>query len=256
MLCSIIISNFNKSKYLDECLKSAVNQTYKNIEIIFSDNGSNDNSLEIANKFKSINTLVNKRSTNFPALNQIDVILKAFEKSSGDFIFFLDSDDFFELDKIEKIIQYNNINNFQFIADTPELYFNENKTKNFKINSIFNLMRSWPIIFPTSSLSCSRKFFNNFKNFIYQNQYEKIEIDTRLNIYSFIDNKRKIFNKKIVTNYRQTNEGIMSNYRKFDHNWWQKRLQAHNYMNAIKEIKKININKNLDYYVTKLFTKF
>ena len=48
----------------------------------------------------------------------------------------------------------------------------------------------------------------------------------------------------------------MSNYRKFDHNWWQKRLQAHNYMNAIKEIKKININKNLDYYVTKLFTKF
>ena len=52
MLCSILISNFNKSKYLDECLKSAVNQTYKNIEIIFSDNGSNDNSLKIAKNLK------------------------------------------------------------------------------------------------------------------------------------------------------------------------------------------------------------
>ena len=256
MLCSILISNFNKSKYLEECLKSVVNQTYKNIEIIFSDNGSKDNSLEVANKFKSIYTLVNKRSTNFPALNQIEVIMKAFEKSTGEYIFFLDSDDFFELDKIEKIIQYKNANNLQFIADTPQLYFNENITKSFKINGIFNSMRSWPIIFPTSSLSCSRNFFNNFKNYIYANDFEKIEIDTRLNIYSFIEKKREIFNKKIVTNYRQTNEGIMSNYKKFDHNWWQKRLQAHNYLHKIKEIKKVKINKNLDYYVTKLFTKF
>ena len=48
MLCSILISNYNKSKYVERCLNSLNEQTYKNIEIIFSDNNSTDNSIEIA----------------------------------------------------------------------------------------------------------------------------------------------------------------------------------------------------------------
>ena len=47
MLCSILISNFNKSKYIKRCLNFLYAQSYKNIEIIFSDNNSTDNSLEI-----------------------------------------------------------------------------------------------------------------------------------------------------------------------------------------------------------------
>ena len=102
MFCSVLISNFNKSKYLEKCLNSVKNQTYKNTEIIFSDNGSTDDSISIASKFTNIKILETERSTNYPALNQIEVILKAFGSRKEIIFYFLDSDDFFENDKIEK----------------------------------------------------------------------------------------------------------------------------------------------------------
>ena len=46
MKASIVIANFNNSKFIDECIESLNNQTYKNIEIIFFDDNSHDNSLE------------------------------------------------------------------------------------------------------------------------------------------------------------------------------------------------------------------
>ena len=54
MLCSVLISNFNKSKYLEKCLNSVKDQTYDKIEIIFSDNGSTDNSMSILSSFTDI----------------------------------------------------------------------------------------------------------------------------------------------------------------------------------------------------------
>ncbi len=256
MLCSILISNFNKSKYLERCLQSVINQTFKNIEIIFSDNGSTDASIKIASNYENIEILSNERGTSFPALNQIEVILKAFEKSKGEYIFFLDSDDFFEKNKVEEIIKHKLKNNFQFIADKPKLYINENNSENFKDKNLFKTLRSWPIIFPTSSLSCTREFFKNFKNYLFFKDYDKLEIDTRLNIFSNIENKREIYDKKILTNYRQTNEGIMSNYKKFSNNWWNKRFQAHKYLHQVQKIKKIKTSKNLDYFVTSILKNF
>ena len=49
---SIIIPVYNVEKYLDKCLKSVLNQTYKNIEIIVINDGSTDNSLKICKKYK------------------------------------------------------------------------------------------------------------------------------------------------------------------------------------------------------------
>ena len=168
MLCSVLISNFNKSKYLEKCLNSVIKQTHDHVEIIFSDNGSNDASIEIASKFSNIRILKTKRSTDFPALNQIEVILKAFDLSNGDYIFLLDSDDFFEKDKIEKIIKYKSVSDMELIYDIPRLYIDENNTKPFKSKTFYNPFRSWPIIFPTSSISFTRKFFLNFRNFLFE----------------------------------------------------------------------------------------
>ena len=52
MFCSILISNFNKSKYIERCLNSILSQSYKNFEIIFSDNESTDNSIRVVNTFE------------------------------------------------------------------------------------------------------------------------------------------------------------------------------------------------------------
>ena len=54
-LVSVLVYNYNYGRYLIECLESIANQTYKNIEIIFSDNASTDNSWEIALEFQKKN---------------------------------------------------------------------------------------------------------------------------------------------------------------------------------------------------------
>ena len=51
-LVSVIINCHNGQEYLDNCIKSVLNQTYKNWEIIFFDNNSEDNSVKIIKKFK------------------------------------------------------------------------------------------------------------------------------------------------------------------------------------------------------------
>lgn len=254
MLCSVLISNFNKSKYLEKCLNSVIKQTHDHVEIIFSDNGSNDASIEIASKFSNIRILKTKRSTDFPALNQIEVILKAFDSSNGDYIFLLDSDDFFEKDKIEKIIKYKSVSDMELIYDIPRLYIDENNTKPFKSKTFYNPFRSWPIIFPTSSISFTRKFFLNFRNFLFEKKYEKLEIDARLNIFSYLEKQSVLFNE-ILTNYNQNTNGIMSTYKKFNKNWWERRQQAHNYLSKICIMKNYQSKKNLDYYFTNFINK-
>ena len=249
MLCSVLISNFNKSKYLEKCLNSVKNQTYDKIEIIFSDNGSTDNSMSILSSFTDIKILKTERSTEYPALNQIEVLVNAFEMSKGDYIFLLDSDDFFEKDKIEKVIKYKSLNNSEVIFDIPRLYKDEKNSKIFKSKSFYNPLRSWPIIFPTSSISFTRKFFLNFRDFLFEKKYEKLEIDTRLNIFSHIERKRLLFDQ-ILTNYNQNNDGIMSKFKKFNKNWWHRRFQAHEYLNKICTMKNYKVNKNFDYYLT------
>ena len=54
-LVSIMIPNYNYSRYLDQCIKSALNQTYENLEIVILDNASTDNSVEVAAKYTSDN---------------------------------------------------------------------------------------------------------------------------------------------------------------------------------------------------------
>ena len=56
---SILITNYNKSKFLNKSLKSVLNQNYRNYEIIIFDDNSLDNSLEIIKKYKNINLIQN-----------------------------------------------------------------------------------------------------------------------------------------------------------------------------------------------------
>lgn len=57
-LISIIIPVYNVEKYLEECIESCINQTYRNIEIILINDGSTDNSLEICQKYANIDNRI------------------------------------------------------------------------------------------------------------------------------------------------------------------------------------------------------
>ena len=60
-LISILITNFNKSKFLKKSLRSIQIQNYKNYEIIIFDDASTDNSIEIIKKFKKMKLIINKK---------------------------------------------------------------------------------------------------------------------------------------------------------------------------------------------------
>ena len=88
-LVSILVINFNNSKYIEECINSLKSQTYNNIEIIFYDDNSKDNSLKIIRRFKNIKIISNRSQTKFGSLNQINGFKKSFKMSKGDIIFLL-----------------------------------------------------------------------------------------------------------------------------------------------------------------------
>ena len=88
MKASVIIANFNSGKFIDQCIESLKSQTYENMEIIFFDDNSKDNSLEIIKNYKNIEVIENKIQTKFGSLNQINAFQRCIEKSTGDVIFF------------------------------------------------------------------------------------------------------------------------------------------------------------------------
>ncbi len=86
---SVIIVNYNNAKYLEECINSILNQSYKNKEIIVVDDKSKDNSLEILKRYKKKITIINSnKKTLKGSYNQINAYYKGFIKSKGDYIFF------------------------------------------------------------------------------------------------------------------------------------------------------------------------
>ena len=94
---SVIIPNYNYAQYVGEAVESVMNQSYKNIEIIVVNNGSTDNSLEVLEKYSKKILLINQEN-----LGQSGARKTGLERASGDYIAFLDADDKWDPQKIEK----------------------------------------------------------------------------------------------------------------------------------------------------------
>jgi len=100
-LVSILINNYNYAQFLGQAIESALNQTYKNVEVIVVDDGSMDNSREIISSFSDrIKAIYKKNGGQASAFNT------GFAASNGEFIFLLDADDLFDIQKIEKSIRF------------------------------------------------------------------------------------------------------------------------------------------------------
>ena len=107
-LISIIMNCYNGEKYLQEALDSVINQTYKNWELIFFDNLSTDNSQKIFNSYLDHRFFYYKSNTHIPLTQARN---KAVNKCKGEFIAFLDIDDWWENFKLEKQINFMEKNN-------------------------------------------------------------------------------------------------------------------------------------------------
>ena len=101
-LISIIINCFNGEKYLEETLLSVQSQTYQNFEVIFWDNQSTDATSEIYKKFDDprFKYFLSSEHTNLYTARA-----RACDASSGEFLAFLDADDYWTNDKLEKQVK-------------------------------------------------------------------------------------------------------------------------------------------------------
>lgn len=101
---SVIIPIYNCEKYLTKCLDSLINQTYSNLEIILINDGSTDDSLNICNSFKKKYknvVVVNKKNSGVSAARN-----DGLKKASGDYIMFVDADDWLDSNCLEICINY------------------------------------------------------------------------------------------------------------------------------------------------------
>ena len=101
-LVSVIIPVFNVRDYLERCLKSVLSQTYDNLEVIVVDNGSTDGSGEICDAFASEDSRVKAIHMENPDLS--GARNAGLDRASGDWIMFVDSDDFIHRQAVELLL--------------------------------------------------------------------------------------------------------------------------------------------------------
>jgi len=121
-LVSICIPTYNGEKYIEETIKSALNQSYKNIEIIITDDCSKDKTLDICNSFKDKRIKIFKNSKN---LGLVGNWKECVNKASSKWIKFLFQDDLIEPNCVEIMIDAALSNNVNFIMCDREYIFEE-----------------------------------------------------------------------------------------------------------------------------------
>tara|TARA_B100001769_G_C22090658_1_gene588229 strand:+ start:701 stop:1468 length:768 start_codon:yes stop_codon:yes gene_type:complete len=101
LLVSVITPNYNGERYLEETIKSVINQSYKKIEFIVIDGKSKDNSLKIIKKYrKKINYFESKKDNNI--FHAVD---KGIRKSKGEIIIWINSDDMLHPDAAKNVVK-------------------------------------------------------------------------------------------------------------------------------------------------------
>ncbi len=177
---SVIIPVYNVEHYLRECLDSVINQTLKEIEIICVDDGSTDNSLDILLEYAAKDkrmTIIRQQNLHAGVARNAGLAV-----ARGEYLSFLDSDDFFELNMLEKVQMH--IHKNQAEVCIFNCYFYDNKTKrrssptwtlkeeyihsnifsskDIALN-IFQLTNNWPWnkIFSKSYILKQKLFFQN-----------------------------------------------------------------------------------------------
>ena len=249
---SVLITNFNKEKFIEECILSCLRQNHNNLEIIIVDNLSTDKSMSIIKKYlEKLVIITKKRESLHSPKNQIDSLIEAFKKSTGNLILLLDGDDYFLPNKVTYIKDiFLKNNNLDVVFDAPTILANNEFTP-LQIKKKYN-RKIWPTTIPTSGISFKRAFFENCLEFNLFDNYPTLEIDFRLNFFAQRIQRKFLTIKENLTIYRKVNDGIMSNVNFFSYNWWLKRLQAHYFIIKVYKKNELNYKKNYDFYLTKI----
>lgn len=127
-LISIIIPVYNVEQYLDECMESVLNQTYINLEVVLVDDGSGDNSPKMCDEYamKDKRVRVIHKENGGP----MSACIAGVEKAQGEYLAFMDSDDWVDLTMIEELAKETTGNEKEMICSN---YVIEKANQSIKI---------------------------------------------------------------------------------------------------------------------------
>lgn len=123
MKVSVIIPVYNVSKYIERCLLSVLNQTWQDLEVILVDDCTPDDSMQIARRVAhnhlrgaAVRYLQHERNKGQSAARNTGI-----KNAEGDFLFFLDSDDYLPLDSLSKLFACMESKNYDFVLGNYEV---------------------------------------------------------------------------------------------------------------------------------------
>tara|TARA_R110000868_G_scaffold90110_1_gene250376 strand:+ start:12149 stop:13129 length:981 start_codon:yes stop_codon:yes gene_type:complete len=167
---SIIIPIYKVEDYIDTCIKSVINQTYKNLEIILVDDESPDNCGLICDKYAIIDSrikVIHQKNKGLSGARNSGLKI-----ATGDFIGFVDSDDWIEPDMYKTMLEIAIINNLKIV----ECGVSERKNENA------------PILIPNKT-----KVSLLIEDYI--SAYKRIIRETKFSVW------RRLYKKEIIANY-------------------------------------------------------
>lgn len=196
-LVSIVLVNWNGKKWLNKCLRTLNNQTYKNIEIILVDNASTDSSVEFVRiKFPKAKIIENKKNLGFPKANNMGV-----KFSKGKYLLLINTDVWIDKDFIEKLVHIYKKNNYSVISPIVKNYDRGKgliNSPNIDLTGapayFFPISRKDKIFYLSSCYLCSKKEYENTLGFDenYFAYYEDVDWFWRLSLlgkkYGYADN--------------------------------------------------------------------
>ncbi|MDK2819671.1 MAG: glycosyltransferase [Mycoplasmataceae bacterium] len=115
-LISILVACYNGERFIDKCLESITEQTYSILEILVVNDGSTDSSFELLSKWSKIDNRIKIINQENKGISKTRNVL--LDKSTGDYLYFVDVDDWIELDAINKFVKIVLLNNPDFIANS------------------------------------------------------------------------------------------------------------------------------------------
>lgn len=210
---SVIVPVYNTENYVSKCLKSIGNQTYKSIEIIIVNDCSSDNSYKLCRDFEKTDRRVKvlsheKNKGVSAALNT------ALEKAVGQFIMFVDSDDWIDNDGIEYLVNLVKLNpSTDLIRSFNRKVWETGKSLEETIESSETIMDRNSFLETRkiggfiSSLFVKREIIKN--NNLKFDESLKIKMDLVFNWQCKLNSKNIIISKNVYYNYLQRSSSLI-----------------------------------------------
>lgn len=191
---SIITVVYNGEETIERTIQSVINQTYKNIEYIIIDGQSNDGTLEVIDKYRSyIDKVISE-----PDNGIYDAMNKGIEQASGDIIGIINSDDWYEPDTVEKIVEQFENSDFDLIyGNVWEIEEDGSRNK----NKIYQLEDIWcGMIIPHPSVFIKTSIYQKWGYF---DLSYKLSADFDLMLRLYVHGVKFGYINSVLANYRK-----------------------------------------------------